>query len=192
MKKVTKMSLRDLAKEMPVLSELEQSAFVGGDKLVFDKAGHYIETVWDGNDYNTVNIEGTNSGYILGSETTFSSYEYKDDNGSTATGFMFSGADIGLFEFFAGGTDVEWAYSYNEDDKDEDAGILNTTHSTNSVQGLYSSGFDSFTHSHPNGETGFSDEDRNTFEGLRNRYGYENFSSYAPGLENENDRYSVY
>ena len=117
MKKITRMSLQELAKEMPVLSDAEQSAFIGGDRIIFDNSGHYLRTEVDDNTYDTIKIDGTNSGHILDASTTFSSYSYEDDNKNVATGFMFSGASIGLFEFFAQGTEVEWAYSYNEKKK---------------------------------------------------------------------------
>lgn len=181
MKKVTKMSLRDLAKEMPVLSELEQSAFIGGDTLIFDKKGHYVKTIEDGNSYRTVNVEGvdSSSGVILDSSTTFSSYEYKDqETENVATGFMFSNVSIELFELFAKQTDVEWSYSYNEDEKGTSSGMLNTTHQEGGVQGLYYSGFDSLVHNHPNGNTGYSSWDENAKAMAERRYDYENFYTF--------------
>ena len=190
MKKITRMSLQELAKEMPVLSDAEQSAFIGGDRIIFDNSGHYLRTEVDDNTYDTIKIDGTNSGHILDASTTFSSYSYEDDNKNVATGFMFSGASIGLFEFFAQGTEVEWAYSYNEKEKGESNGMLHTTHQTNEIYGKFYSGFDSYVHSHPNNYTGYSPEDMQVKTGLmdeRKGYSYKNFYVYAPDLENPND-----
>lgn len=44
MKKLTKSSLEELAQTMPVLSEQEQSLYVGGDIYIMDQNGRIIDT----------------------------------------------------------------------------------------------------------------------------------------------------
>lgn len=43
MKKLTKMNLDELAKVMPVLSEVEQRQFVGGDLVIIDRKGFILD-----------------------------------------------------------------------------------------------------------------------------------------------------
>lgn len=176
MKKLVKSSLEELALEMPVLTELEQMAFIGGDKYIFDENGSLVNTIPMDHDYFAVQNEDFEE---VGSIAIEGGIEKNKD---WTTGSMFSGEGIGVdvFKFMADNTKVEWALSTSGNSY----GVLTTSERTNSVEHRGQAGFDSFYHSHP----GWGDYDKASEDDLRSaedlkKLGYTNFQIYAPKRE---------
>lgn len=140
MKKLVKSSLEELALEMPVLTELEQMAFIGGDKYVFNDKGELIETEECDEDYFVVGFGDTAKELQLSGDLTLT----QDNSG---IGFEGSAMQKDVFEFLAQNTTVEWGYSFNEENNTQ--GFLYTSNDETTINGLpYKDGYDSFVHNH--------------------------------------------
>lgn len=189
MKKLTKSSLEELAQTMPVLSEQEQSLYVGGDIYIMDQNGRIIDTQSSSTAHGLL-IQGTgpdNSGVYTDLESgvmpVAKKYDIEESGVVVGQGeeLCFEGENVklSLFEFLANNTKVEWGMSYN---KGEDGGYLDTRHQESSSTHRGSRDkYDSFVHNHAGG-TGASPDDIVTFDEYNtpNEKGnsYENFSIY--------------
>lgn len=81
MKKLTKSSLAELAKQMPVLSESEQSTYIGGDIFIIDRNGYIVDTITSSTQHGLqtigTGINGDSGNYIdLGSGVTMGKRTY--------------------------------------------------------------------------------------------------------------------
>lgn len=103
MKTITKKSLDELAKEMPVLKETEMCQLIGGDKYVFDEKGIVIDIIENSHNYFVVMKGGEEVSIGIGND-------FKATCHVGATGANFEGSAINreVFEFMAKNTNVEW------------------------------------------------------------------------------------
>lgn len=137
-RKLTRESLTELAKRMPVLSEEVQSFYVGGDRYYFDQQGHYLRT--EESDDNVI-IIGSNELILSGALDGLGS-----GNGS---GVSFTGAGVSeqLFAFLAQNTTVEWAYGYNSGQEGGLIGTSNQEHGVDLGSGNWDN-YDTIAHNH--------------------------------------------
>lgn len=189
MKKLTKSSLEELAQTMPVLSEQEQSMYVGGDIYIMDARGNLLRTDPSSTAHGLF-IQGMEagdsgvytdlkSGVMLSEET----YSVKGESGTVTEkqALIMQGPDldVSLFEFMAEHTIVEWGMSYN---KGENGGYMDTTHEKNVVSHKFNPNkYDSFIHNHAGG-TGPSPDDMKAFDRFgasdTSGNGYETYTIY--------------
>ena len=185
MKKLTKKSLEELAKVMPVLSEMEMRSHVGGDHYYFSSEGKLIRQV--------SSIENV---FHAGGETLDISGTFSVKQSS---GLMIEGSNIGrdVFEFLADNTSVEWGYSSKNDSQE---GYLYSSHERHHLTptdiDLYKEGYDNFYHSHGEGisknDSGLvdvyghpSDQDIKSIADGRAK-GYSNFYIYNEARKGNN------
>lgn len=165
MKKLTRISLDELAQVMPVLSEWEQKQFVGGDIFYMDRFGRIDPErteICPGRDQiltspDPADSESTGFYIDIPYGMKLSSYDFSDNDSGAKTnkGLLFE--DIGasgnyanekkFFEQLVQGTDVEWGWATN---KKNGGGKLFSSHQGGSVDcgPAYTKGYDSLTHSH--------------------------------------------
>lgn len=115
MRKKIRQALAELSQECTALSQQEMKGVVGGDRYYFDSSGicTHIEV---SNEH--VAIVGNNKLALYGS---LSGLNGTGDKCANITG---DGVSLGLFEFLAQNTDVEWGYAYNAG---ESGGFLMTS-----------------------------------------------------------------
>lgn len=200
MKKLTKKSLKELAKVMPVLSEMEMREYVGGDIIYLNEDGTFSGSVTSA--LNQVYIKGQSSPIEIPAGISFRqySYEYQERGESgfmedkIGNGLLFDFNDSGTFEeqkyFFeqvASRTTSEWGWAHNNPDGDKNQntnGVIFTGGRDNAIDPNImleygdKYGYNTFYHSHPEGsEYGQSWKDENLKDQLEDR-GYENVGFY--------------
>lgn len=176
MKTITKKSLEELAKEMPVIEEFEMRQVIGGDKYVFNEMGALVNVIPDLNNYFTVLDEnGKEKAEMALSD------QFTRDTEDWPTGSMFVGRAIteDVFKFMADNTKVEWALSTNSG-----GGLLTTSEQMDRVAHPLdpdNNEYEKFYHSHPDSldYNDISDEDKDDARS-REAAGYEEFYIYHP------------
>ena len=172
-RKITRASIDELRKEMPVLTVEQQSEVIGGGGRVYyiDSQGYWYSSGITSDDCDYIDIYG-NRFAISGSINL-------DINakGLQITG---SGANLELSQFFASNTCVEWALCCNQYQTDAN-GTLNTSHRIDGVdQDAYGGGkYNAHIHNHPYNNTP-SGLDLNAKKELQKK-GYEYFFIYRNG-----------
>lgn len=148
MKTITKKSLDELAKEMPVLKETEMCQLIGGDKYVFDEKGIVIDIIEDPHNYFVVMKGGEEVSIGIGND-------FKATCHVGATGANFEGTAINrdVFEFMAKNTNVEWGLCTYGTSKP--GGYLATSCKENTVEidtdRVKEEGYTNLYHNHGNG-----------------------------------------
>lgn len=151
MKTITKRSLDELAKEMPVIEETEMRQVIGGDRFVFDENGELLKRIKDPNNYFVVGSQEIS----LGDDLSSPCY------GGTGANFEGGALTKEVFEFMAKNTNVEWALSLNDSGT---KGYLVTSNNQHSVKidSIPREGYQKLYHSHgsgvdPNASTEYKD-----------------------------------
>ncbi len=198
MKKLTRSSLEELAKEMPVLSEVEQQIYIGGDIVEMDANGHFLRRIEkDGPDQIYVGPSTTDprdSGTFISMPEGITPHEYdiKDSSGNLTgeKGFTFDditgSGNFGdyekLFKALSNATNVEWGLVADSKNK---GGMVYTSHGEHSLdisiakdsEAKQNRNFDTFMHNHEES----NDESPDDVDGnasLKN-YGFKKFGVYS-------------
>ena len=157
--------MEDLKKSFDAMSELEQALYIGGGKeYVFDGYGKLLETKENDLDYNMG--ERGSAYHIIHNELTFSSYaiSWENANGTQGHGIctQIEGGDLDMFRFLASNTNVEWGAMFNGGKHAAGSSPckLITNNSKDYVVGNLSSTCDTYVHSHPDGYTVASEDDK--------------------------------
>ena len=131
------------------MTELEQMAFIGGDKYVFNDKGELIETEECDEDSFVVGFGETAKELQLSGDLTLT-------QNNSGIGFEGSAMQKDVFEFLAQNTTVEWGYSFNEENNTQ--GFLYTSNDEKNIKNFaFKKGYDSFVHNHG---SDLSEEDR--------------------------------
>lgn len=179
MKKNSSFNLEELAKVMPVLTEKEQSTFIGGDRYLFNRSGKLVGQEEDPNNYFTiVEYNKDKDEYI--EKASMGINGEVEQNHQLGTGYMFegSGMNVDVFKFMADNTTVEWGLSTSGDS----TGFLITSNDSTFVNTplFDGGGYDKHYHSHPGyGTQGFSDDDKKAAVGFE-KNGYRQHYLYTP------------
>lgn len=172
-RKITRASIDELRKEMPVLTVEQQSEVIGGDGRVyyFDSLGQWYSSGVTSDNCDYIVINGNRF------EVTGSLNLDINSQGLQITG---SGVNLALSQFLASNTCVEWALCCNQYQTDAN-GTLNTSYRVDGVdQDAYGGGkYNTHIHNHPYNSTS-SDKDMNAKEKLK-KEGYEYFFIYHNG-----------
>lgn len=160
MTKLKKYGLDDLEKTFQYMNELEKAMLIGGGMdYVFDSMGRIKSMSTNDLDYSRALCGSNNSlVYNFKNELVISSYTvtYEDEEKRMVYGCStrMEGGDIGLFEFLADNTDVEWSAQFNggADATSSNPCIITTTNNKTLCRTrLEKETNNSFMHSHPNG-----------------------------------------
>lgn len=160
MAKLKKYSLEDLEKTFQCMNELEKAMLVGGGMdYVFDSMGRIKSMSTNDLDYSRALCgSGSSLVYNFKNELVISSYlvTYEDEEKRVVYGYStrMEGGNIGLFDFLADNTDVEWSAQFNggADATSSNPCIITTTNSkTRCLTYLEKETNDTFVHSHPDG-----------------------------------------
>lgn len=172
-RKITRASIDELRKEMPVLTVEQQSEVIGGDGRVyyFDSLGQYYSSGVTSDNCDYIVINGNR--FVVSGTLNFDI----NSQGLQITG---SGVNLELSQFLASNTCVEWALCCNQYQTDAN-GTLNTSHIADKTHlDAYGGGkYNTFIHNHPYNDTP-SPDDLNAKKALQEG-GYEYFFIYRNG-----------
>jgi hypothetical protein len=104
MKKITKLNLYQLAKEMPVIPEIEKRGFVGGGDGT--QSNPYTQEQW----CNMVNQGNFPGGYVQMSDGPTYCQSYNDQSGNISGSQDTSGVDLNLPSVFNDNLSFEVTY----------------------------------------------------------------------------------
>lgn len=159
MTKLKKYSLEDLEKTFQCMNELEKAMLIGGGMdYVFDSMGRIKSMSTNDFDYSRALCGSGNSlVYNFKNELVISSYSvhYKTHDNKTVDGTStrMEGGDIGLFEFLADNTEVEWSAQFNGGNSATSSNpcVITTTNDKQvCMTSVESDDYNTFVHSHPN------------------------------------------
>ena len=175
-KKVGKLPLCKLEKQMQKLTEKDKLSIIGGKTIYMDQDGIIVGSTEDHPGWTYINIVesvygiGYNKFKVLNS--WYTQREINSNGGLGFYSFTGNGVTNELFEFLTQNTNVEWGL-HESDDK---YSVIETTHGSSSIYPGYYQGYQGFYHNHQySSNPSKSDyQSKEIFAG----YGYEYFGIY--------------
>lgn len=175
-KKVKRLSLSKIEKQMKTLTIKEKLSTIGGKTIYMDSNGSIIDVTEDHSGWTYINIveqvygAGYNKFEVLNS--WYTQREINSNGGISFYSFAGDGVTNELFEFLTQNTNVEWGLH----ESDNKYSIVETTYGNSSLYPGYYQGYQGFYHNHqytPNP----SGNDYKAKDALE-KYGYQYFGIY--------------